>query len=423
MPQLRVLVVGASVAGPMTAYWFAKAGARVTVIERFPTLRTAGQAIDIRTTGVTVMRKIPGMEAAVRAKTTTVSSISFVYTDGSKVGTVKSTGDPNQQSLVSEYEIFRGDLSKILYDLTMDDEDVRFIFNEQISSIQQGDHVEDGPVTVEFKNGHPTEDYDLVVACDGATSRTRAMGLGVGVRDHMHPTNCWAAYYSVPDDLLHGTKEGIAHSAVGGKFMAIGPDPAGVTRVTLMSLAPIGDKQVPVAFQEASGKGDGTLKSLVARRFRGSGWISDTLVSGLEGCTDFYASEVCQVKVPRLSRGRFVLVGDAGYAPGFTGTGTTLAMTGAYLLAGEVACLSPDDIRAGLEGYEARMRPLVDEMSKVPPFVPSVMAPQTAWGIWLRNLIFALVTRSGILEFGQKYLAGAFAKTEDSALPEYPWSR
>ena len=70
MSQLKVLVVGASIAGPIAAYWLAKAGANITIIERFPHLRTNGQSIDIRTAGVTVMRKMLGMESAVRAKTT-----------------------------------------------------------------------------------------------------------------------------------------------------------------------------------------------------------------------------------------------------------------------------------------------------------------------------------------------------------------
>ena len=49
MWKLKALVVGASIAGPMTAYWLAKAGATVTVIERFSALRLGGQAVDIRT--------------------------------------------------------------------------------------------------------------------------------------------------------------------------------------------------------------------------------------------------------------------------------------------------------------------------------------------------------------------------------------
>ena len=118
MSQLKALVVGASIAGPMVAYWLAKAGARVIVIERFPTLRTNGQAIDIRTTGVTVMRKIPAMEAAVRAKITPIEGMSFVREDGRPYGTIKATGNPEQQSLLSEYEIFRGDLAQVLFDLS-----------------------------------------------------------------------------------------------------------------------------------------------------------------------------------------------------------------------------------------------------------------------------------------------------------------
>lgn len=60
--------------------------------------------------------------------------------------------------------------------------------------MQQNDKA-DGPVTVEFANDSPTSKYDLVVACDGATSGARAIGLGYSVRDYIEPVNCWAAYF------------------------------------------------------------------------------------------------------------------------------------------------------------------------------------------------------------------------------------
>jgi len=82
MSKLNVLVVGASIAGPTAAYWLAKDGASVTVIERFPKLRTNRQNVDIRTAGVTIMRRTPGMEVAVRAKKTTVEGLSFVRDNG-----------------------------------------------------------------------------------------------------------------------------------------------------------------------------------------------------------------------------------------------------------------------------------------------------------------------------------------------------
>ena len=420
MSRLNVLVVGASIAGPTAAYWFAKAGACVTVIERFPNLRTSGQSIDIRTAGVTVMRKIPGMEAAVRAKTTEIEGISIVDDNGRPFGVLKATGNPDQQSLVSEFEIFRGDLAQILFDLTKDNENVRYVFGEQIASIEQ-DEKDDGPVTVKFANGFPTSRYDLVVACDGATSRTRAMALGGGVRDHIKPTNCWAAYFSIPGDLLNGSKIGQGYSAPGGRFLAIGPDPSGVSRVQLMAVRPRDHRDATLPFREAMKQGEDALKRFVAQHYEGVGWRTDEVVKGMMETADFYASEVVQVKPPSVYKGRLVLVGDAGYAPGFTGGGTTLALAGAYVLAGEVGVRHKGNVAAGLGGYEELMRPIITDLQKTPPLVPTAMAPQTAWGIWLRNMIFAFITWTRFLNLIQRFFASAFAETDKHKLPEYEW--
>ena len=420
MSKLNVLLVGASIAGPTAAYWFAKAGANVTIIERFPRLRTNGQNIDIRTVGVTVMRKILGMEAAVRAKTTQMEGISFVRSNGRPFGTIRATNDPDQQSLVSEYEIFRGDLAQILFDMTKDNENIKYVFGEQVASMQRNKE-DDGPITVEFANGLPTSEYDLVVACDGATSRTRAMGLGCGVRDHIKPTNCWAAYFSIQQDILNGSKVGQSYSAPGGRFFGVGPDPSGVNRVNLMGINPRDDRDATLPFREAMKQGDDALKRFVAGHYKGAGWRTDEVLDGMIKSTDFYASEVVQVKLPSIYKGRFALVGDAGYAPGFTGGGTSLALAGAYLLAGEVGCRHKGDLAAGLRGYEEVMRPIIDELQKTPPFMPAIMSPQTAWGIWLRNNIFAFIAWTRILEFVQRFFAGAFASTDKYPLPDYKW--
>ena len=420
MSKLNVLIVGASIAGPTAAYWFAKAGARVTVIERFPTLRTAGQNVDIRTAGVTIMRKTPGMEAAVRAKTVPMDGMSIVRDDGRPYGTFRATGNPDQQSLVSEYEIFRGDLAKILFDMTKDNENVKYVFGEQVISVQQKNEQDDGPVTVEFANGLATSEYDLVVACDGATSRTRAIGLGCGVRDYIEPSNCWAAYFSIKGDLLEGSKFGHGFSAPGGRFVALGADPSGVTRAIFIRIHPRHNPDTVLPFREAMKQGDDALKQLIAKEYQGAGWKTDQIINGMMEAQDFYASETVQVKPPSLYKGRFVLVGDAGYAPGFTGGGTTLAIAGAYLLAGEV-CKHKGDLAAGLRGYEEQMRPIITDLQKVPPLVTTFLAPQTAWGVWLRNHIFAFIAWTGLVEFAQRYLASAFAHADKYNIPDYEW--
>lgn len=234
MSQPKVLVIGASIAGPMAAYWLAKAGAQVTVIERFPTLRTNGKNVDIRTVGVTVMRRIPGMEEAVRAKILPIKGIGFVNTNGRRYGTITSTGNPDQQQ------------SQVLLDLTKDNKDISYVFDEQVASMKwqqpqpQGSSEKEERVTVEFMNGHPTATFDLVLACDGATSRTRAMGLGCGARDHVRSANAWAAYYSTPPGraLLQGASGGLGHgyNAVGARMLGIdAPDPAtGSNRLTML---------------------------------------------------------------------------------------------------------------------------------------------------------------------------------------------
>ena len=419
MSQLRVLISGASIAGPTAAYWFAKAGAKVTVIERFPQLRTNGQNVDIRTVGVTVMRKMAGMEEAVRAKIVPIEGISFVNSDGKPFGTVKATGDPDQQSLVSEYEIFRGDLSNIIFGLTKDNENIRYVFGEQITAIQQNEQG-DGPVTVEFANGLPTSEYDLVVAADGATSRTRAIGLGCGVRDHIISANCWAAYASIPQDLVGGTRTAQAYSAVGGRWMAIGSDPVAGNRVVFMGIHPRDGTDATLPFREVAKQGDDAIKRFIAEHFKGAGWMCDEVAKCMMDSQDFYATEIVQVKPPSLYKGRFVLVGDAGHAPGPTGTGTSLALASAYVLAGEIG-KHKGDLAAGLRGYEKEMRPIITDLQKIPALVQPIMAPQTAWGIWLRNVIFAFICWTRIIEFGQKFSAGSFAKNDKHKLPDYTW--
>ncbi|KAK5163398.1 uncharacterized protein LTR77_010771 [Saxophila tyrrhenica] len=420
MSNLNVLVVGASIAGPATAYWLAKAGADVTIIERFPELRTNGQGIDIRTAGVTVMRKMPGMEPAVRAKTTQMEGMSFVREDGRPYGVIKPTGNPDQQSLISEYEVFRGDLAQILYDLTKENENIRYVFGEQVTSMKHSEK-EDGPITVEFTNILPTSEYDLVVACDGATSRTRAMGLGCGARDYVLPTNFWAVYFSVPD-MLKGSTVAVGHSAVGGRSVCLGPDPAGVTRATLFRIYPSSEKDATLPFREATKRGDDALKDYVAQQFRGIGWKAEEILDYMMEADDWYASEVVQVKCPNVYNGRFAMVGDAGYATGPTGGGTSVALAGAYLLAGEL-CKHKGNIKAGLEGYETQIRPIITELQKIPPFVGAFMAPQTAWGLWLRNHLFAFITWSGVVDVMQKFFAGSFAHTDQYKMPEYEWVR
>lgn len=363
------------------------------------------------------MRKMPGMEALVRAKNTTVEGMSFVRDDGRPYGIIKPTGNPDQQAIISEFEIFRGDLAEILVGFTEKDENVKYVYGEQIASMQQSGEG-NGPVKVEFQNGLPTAEYDLVVACDGATSRTRAMGYGCGVRDHIVSVNIWASYFTVEEDLLKGSKVGNAVSAPGGRALMMGPDPTGVTRVTMMNVSPMNGTDATLPFREAQKAGDAALRNYITECYGDVGWLAPTVLAGMQTTDDFYASDIVQVRAPSITKGRLALVGDAGYATGPTGAGTSIALTGAYVLAGEIG-KHKGDLAAGLKAYEETMKPFIKEMSEIPPFVMTILAPQTSWGIWIRNHIFMVVAWSGVVNFVQKHLASSFGSSDKFPLPKY----
>src|SRR5690349_21868026 len=119
MSDIRVLVTGASIAGPALAYWLSRRGAEVTVVEQAPGLRPGGQAVDARGVAKEVIRRM-GLDAEVRAVCTDTAGAHSVDADG-KILQTFSVEDDGGDGYVSEIEVLRGDLSQVLYDDTRDD--------------------------------------------------------------------------------------------------------------------------------------------------------------------------------------------------------------------------------------------------------------------------------------------------------------
>ena len=78
-----------------------------------------------------------------------------------------------------------------------------------------------------------------------------------------------------------------------------------------------------------------------------------------------------------------------------SGMGTTLALNGAYNLAGALV-RHPDDYTAAFAEYEEKMRPIVDLAQKLPPGAPHIINPETDWGIWMMHIILGIIWRSGL---------------------------
>ena len=120
----RVLVSGASIAGPAMAWWLDRYGYAVTLVERAPALRPGGQAVDLRGAGRAVIDRM-GLTAAVRERTLHQRGIRWVDERGRV--TVEFPADAfGGEGLVSEVEVLRGDLCELLFEAVAERVDVRF---------------------------------------------------------------------------------------------------------------------------------------------------------------------------------------------------------------------------------------------------------------------------------------------------------
>ena len=113
---MRVLISGAGIAGPSLAYFLAKAGAHIIVLEKAPALLPYGQNIDISGSARQVVRKM-GLLDEVRRHNTKEAGSQFIDAQGRPFAKFP-LNEGSSASLTNEFEILRGDLAKVLYTAT-----------------------------------------------------------------------------------------------------------------------------------------------------------------------------------------------------------------------------------------------------------------------------------------------------------------
>ncbi|MEV0052903.1 FAD-dependent monooxygenase [Saccharopolyspora shandongensis] len=129
----KVLISGASIAGPALAHWLHRYGFTVTVVERAPRLRPGGQAVDLRGVGKEVVRRM-GLNTQIRAACTDTRGMSLVDRDNKERAQLRADmfgGD----GMVAEIEILRGDLAAVLHEATR--HDVEYRFGDTINGLEQ----------------------------------------------------------------------------------------------------------------------------------------------------------------------------------------------------------------------------------------------------------------------------------------------
>jgi 2-polyprenyl-6-methoxyphenol hydroxylase-like FAD-dependent oxidoreductase len=386
----RILISGAGIGGPALAWWMAQLGWDVTVVERAPALREGGQAVDFRGPVHREVLERMGLWDAISAHRTRGSNMVLLGRSGRPVATLPSV------MMSGDLEILRGDLSRLLYERTA--HSVEYRFGDHLTALDQSPD----DVTVQFASGS-TASYDLVVGADGLHSGVRALAFGDESKFARHQ-GYRIATYSLPNILgLNGAA--LTYTVPGRACMVTAESEARARALFVFAGAPLGEERFATARQQ----------ELLRAAYHGVGWEVPRVLAELPHATDLYVDQIATIAIDRYAKGRVVLLGDAAYGGTLGGQGTSLAIVGAHVLAGELAA-APGDHVAAFRQYEARMRPYATSCQKGAERVGSFFAPRTHVGLLVRDLVYRAFTSRLLIKQFEKIVKSSATAFE---LPDY----
>ncbi|WIY07499.1 FAD-dependent monooxygenase [Amycolatopsis mongoliensis] len=340
----RALVSGASVSGLTTAYWLTRYGFDVTVVEVSSQLRPGGHALDVRGPGLEVAERM-GIAETLRDRATNLAGIAMVDASGRETFRSTQSTLTGGQLDSPDIEIMRDDLCRALHEAAGDS--VEYIFGDRITSLVQ----DESGVDVTFTEAGSRR-FELVIGADGVGSGVRRIAFGPDERFLRVFGDMHIAVFSTPNFLGLDRWEVIYHQDepyLGALVMGLREDAPAKVYLGFSD---------PAGTDYDLGDVDGQ-KRLMAERVADGGWVIPQLVNHMMDAGDFHFYRLSQVRMDSWSRGRVVLVGDAGYAVSAgTGQATSVAMLGAYVLAGELAT-HRDDVVGGMNVYENELRDYV----------------------------------------------------------------
>jgi 2-polyprenyl-6-methoxyphenol hydroxylase-like FAD-dependent oxidoreductase len=365
-----------------------RCGIASTIVERAPSVREGGQAVDFRGPIHRAVLERMGLWEAIHERRTIPGDLKLLGSDGAVRATIPEV------MTAGDVEILRGDLCRLLYERTRHTSDYRF--GDRLVAIEdRGNRVE-----VEFECGAP-QTFDFVIGADGLHSGVRALMFGDEDRFLRH-RGYRIATFEMPNAIGMVGAQVFSVPGRAACVTATSPDRARV--ILVYTGGPLSEGQRDPDAQRCA------LKEVIAD----VGWEVVRLGDALDRTPDLYLDAIATVHVDRYVEGRVVLLGDAAYGGTLGGQGTSLAIVGAYVLAGELAATT--DPAAAFARYEQRIRPYATGCQKGAARVGSFYAPRTRVGLALRNVFYATLTSPRFIGHFEKMVKNAAG---DFRLPTY----
>ena len=363
----RALISGASIAGPALAFWLARAGWQVTLVERAAHVRGGGYPIDLRGTAVEVVKRM-GIYDEVRKNQVGRRSTRILNPRGRCIATIDVSADVLNNDETGDVELPRGSLAVVLYEHTRNI--VEYVFNDSVATIDAGrDHVD-----VTFVSGR-VGSFDVVIGADGIHSTTRRIAFGPEQDFINHLGPCVAIFDMDGSGVQPG--DGTMFNLPGRLAMQM-RDSTGPNRGFLAFVVEDVDKVDTEDTRAAC-----ALARTIFGDQRGEHVLG--LLEGMEQADDVFFDTVSQIRLSPWHRGRVALVGDSAYAPSFlSGQGTSIAVIGAYVLATEL--VTKDDPLEAFAAYEDKLRDFIAQNQDLALRAGSTSLPRDKKSLRRRNV-------------------------------------
>lgn len=396
-PAKTALISGAGIAGSTLAFWLQKAGLTPVLVESAPALRKGGYVIDFWGLGYQIAGRM-GLKTAIDRAGYHMREMRIVNDHGDRIA---GFGTRVLQDLTGGQYITlaRSDLARLLYEQIADSSEV--LFGDEIVGLQQHEEY----VEVEFRHASPRR-FDLVIGADGLHSNVRKLAFGPEEKFE-RPLGYIAAAFEVVNYRPRDEEVYVIFSRAGKMLarFALHEDRTLFLFVFTSDLDPrIGSPDLAAQ------------KRVLHEHFGAEKWECPAILAELDRAQDLYFDRVSQIEIESWSRGRVGLLGDAAFCISLAGgQGSALAITAAYVLAGELA-QARGAHRSAFHAYEQRLRPFIVSKQRAAARFAAAFAPRSRWGLWLRNQVIRSAALPGLarMTLGRDIV-------DSLELPAYPW--